>query len=329
MNYPLVSIILPCYNMQHFLKQSINSILNQTFNNWEAIFIDDGSTDKTREIISSFANEDPRIKYYYQKNQGQGSARNFGLKKSKGKYIFFLDPDDWILSETIEKVLERMISTGADFTINSYFEIDESRGIKRQKSIVNKNLINKAEINRVLKQLDSERMIFIPWNKMYKKEFLEKYNISFATTRKNEDVKFACECFINANHISTSSTPYYCYRNGRLGSTQSKITDKDYSTFLSNVEIKLRMFESYGYNITKKKNDLIIEYAFSDSIRVYRLLEKTKSYKTFHKKIKKRKSISMANQISFFSCMTLNVRLKKILISILPLNYLLLKKKIY
>jgi len=98
---PLVSIIIPAYNAERFIKRVLESALAQTYKNIEIIVIDDGSTDKTAEIVKNY--KDPRIIYLYQKNQGQGPARNNGIKKSQGEYITFLDADDYYFPEKVEK----------------------------------------------------------------------------------------------------------------------------------------------------------------------------------------------------------------------------------
>lgn len=101
---PLVSIIIPAYNAERYIARAIKSALNQTWRDIEVIVVDDGSTDRTAEIVRSF--KDPRVRYIYQQNQNVGSARNHGIKESKGKYITFLDADDEYLPEKVEKQVE-------------------------------------------------------------------------------------------------------------------------------------------------------------------------------------------------------------------------------
>lgn len=98
---PLISIIVPAYNAESHIKEAIESVLNQTYENLEIIVVDDGSSDKTSEIIKSI--QDPRVVYFYQGNQGQSAARNTGIKATKGKYVAFLDSDDLFLPEKLEE----------------------------------------------------------------------------------------------------------------------------------------------------------------------------------------------------------------------------------
>jgi glycosyltransferase involved in cell wall biosynthesis len=116
MDKNLVSVVIPTYNASNFLIKAIQSVINQTYKNWELIIVDDGSTDQTRQIVEEFQKKDSRIKYFFQNNKGQGAARNLGIKNASGNYIAFLDSDD----EFFENKLERVIS---------YFEKDKNIGL--------------------------------------------------------------------------------------------------------------------------------------------------------------------------------------------------------
>lgn len=106
MNDPLVSVIVPCYKQAHFLPETLNSILNQTYNNWECIIVDDGSPDNTVEVANSFASRDRRFKILSQENQGLAMARNNGIAASRGYFILPLDSDDMIDSTYLEKAVD-------------------------------------------------------------------------------------------------------------------------------------------------------------------------------------------------------------------------------
>jgi glycosyltransferase involved in cell wall biosynthesis len=115
----MISIIIPCYNYGHFLPETLESILNQTYRNWECIVVDDGSIDNTREVAMQWLVNDNRFKYYYQSNKGLSSARNTGISKASGDYVLFLDADDLIETQTLEahcnfitKVLDNTIIFG-------------------------------------------------------------------------------------------------------------------------------------------------------------------------------------------------------------------------
>ena len=106
MNNPLVSVIVPCYKQAHFLPETLNAVLNQTYDNWECIIVDDGSPDNTVEVANSFASRDRRFKILSQENQGLAMARNNGIAASRGYFILPLDSDDMIDSTYLEKAVD-------------------------------------------------------------------------------------------------------------------------------------------------------------------------------------------------------------------------------
>ncbi|NLR92501.1 glycosyltransferase family 2 protein [Flammeovirga agarivorans] len=107
-NSPFFSIIIPCYNRANFIKKTLESVLIQDFNNFEIIIVDDGSFDNTKEIIDSFG--DSKLRYYWKENEERGEARNFGIRKAKGKYIVFLDSDDIMLSNHLKILYNNIIN---------------------------------------------------------------------------------------------------------------------------------------------------------------------------------------------------------------------------
>lgn len=107
---PLVSVITPCYNQGKYLAEAIDSVLAQTYTNWELFIVDDGSTDNSAEVAKAYATKDTRIHYIYQSNSGPSAARNYGVRESKGKYIHFLDGDDKLSARCVELAVEHMES---------------------------------------------------------------------------------------------------------------------------------------------------------------------------------------------------------------------------
>lgn len=147
-NTPLVSIVTPAYNAEEFIADSIDSVLAQTYKNWELIIVDDGSVDNTTDIIKDYLNRDSRIKLIrLTKNMGAAKARNAAIKKARGKYLAFLDSDDMWLSEKLEIQLAYMIKEKLHFTFTSYRLIEES-GVQTEKIVEAPNSIG---YNQLLK----------------------------------------------------------------------------------------------------------------------------------------------------------------------------------
>lgn len=146
MEKELISVIIPCYNSEKWIKECLQSVINQVYKNLEIIVVDDGSTDNTAQIIRNFT--DNRLKYFYKKNEGASATRNFGIEQSKGNWISFLDSDDYWLPDKIEKQIQLTFS-GYDFIYCDFNKIDE-----------NGNLIdNSIDINPVLYNNQIKKML--------------------------------------------------------------------------------------------------------------------------------------------------------------------------
>lgn len=125
-NSPLISIVVPCYNYARFLSETLNSIINQSYTNWECIVVDDGSTDNTAEVCMLYTKKDYRIRYIHQHNQGLSSARNTGIKASKGCYIQLLDSDDTLDKDKLEQQLKQFeLHPDSDMVYSNYQIMDE------------------------------------------------------------------------------------------------------------------------------------------------------------------------------------------------------------
>ena len=141
---PLISIIVPVYNVESYLKRCIESILNQTFRDFELILVNDGSTDNSEIICKEYALKDERIKYFYQRNKGVSEARNKGIDNSSGEYIQFIDSDDYVDENFLEIVVNRFKRDNSDIVFIGFYneynngEIYKSKYYKE--SIVSNNI---------------------------------------------------------------------------------------------------------------------------------------------------------------------------------------------
>lgn len=139
----LVSVIIPCYNVEKYIEKTLKSVINQSYSNIEIILIDDGSTDNTANIISELAKEDNRIKYYYQNNSGVSYSRNIGIEKSKGEFICFLDGDDLYFENKIKHQLEKITENNVDICCcwNVVTSLDNENKIKSENIYTNKETL--------------------------------------------------------------------------------------------------------------------------------------------------------------------------------------------
>ena len=128
MGNELISIIVPIYNVENYLRQCLDSIVSQTYQNFECLLINDGSSDNSADICREYIEKDSRFRYFEKENVGVSSARNLGIERSKGQYITFIDSDDWVDSEYLEVLYRALIEEKADIAISTYkqFNMDDN-----------------------------------------------------------------------------------------------------------------------------------------------------------------------------------------------------------
>ena len=120
---PLISLVIPVYNVEKYLDKCMESVLAQTYDNYEVILVDDGSTDNSGKMCDEYAERDSRVTVYHQKNSGVSVARNVGIENAKGEFISFIDSDDWVDESYLEKLVNAQIKYNADLTICEYTNV--------------------------------------------------------------------------------------------------------------------------------------------------------------------------------------------------------------
>jgi glycosyltransferase involved in cell wall biosynthesis len=225
MAYPSISVIVPVYNTEIYLKRCIDSIINQTFKDIEIILVDDGSTDNCPAICDNYASQDSRIKVIHKVNEGQGLARNVGISQAKGKYIAFVDSDDYIAPDMYEKLYMAIEKAHADFCACGMLYVDENENVID----VNPNplgdqifsekdqVINNILLNMIGTEPNSTKNSYISWSvwaELYSREIIEKNNIRFFSERKilSEDLIFNFDFLCCTQRAVTVTGEYYYYR---------------------------------------------------------------------------------------------------------------------
>ena len=210
-----VSIIVPVYNCEKFIKRCMNSLANQTLRDIEIIIINDGSSDKSEDIIKTFS--DDRIKYYKQSNSGQSVARNFGIDVACGEYIGFVDGDDWVDDNFFENLYEAAIKNEADIAVAGIIRLHRTN---KKYYLKFSNSTITTDTNEKFRLCDVPEKSYV-WNKIYKADKLKNSNIRFEPNRIFEDVVFTPEILLKSEKLVTvPDTYYYYWRNS--GSTVTK-----------------------------------------------------------------------------------------------------------
>lgn len=203
-----LSIIIPAYNIEKYIDECINNILNQTYKNYEVLFVDDHSNDKTKNSILKYVKTYEFVKYYLNTKKGVSSARNYGIANSTGDYIVFLDADDFISPIFLETLINMVDTNENDCAVVSYTINKENLSISSEANII--DISNKKY--EIL--IDSKYSVGgYVWNKIYKKSLLNKYNIRFdENISVGEDLLFNIEYFSKSSKIMYRKTYLYYYK---------------------------------------------------------------------------------------------------------------------
>tara|TARA_R110002096_G_C14653248_1_gene726626 strand:- start:5004 stop:5867 length:864 start_codon:yes stop_codon:yes gene_type:complete len=206
-----VSVIVPCFNQAEFLDQTLQSVLNQTYTSWECIIVNDGSTDGTETIALKWIKKDKRFKYFYKKNGGLSSARNFGLRKANGVYIQFLDSDDLLQSEKFESQLSDL--RHCDISISDYFSFADNDLNQKVPHRYLSPFLSEAYFKKEI-ILDWEYRKSIPCHSvLFKKELINKNKLTFDEYLPNhEDWVFWVQLFYFSKSIKNNKNEFALYR---------------------------------------------------------------------------------------------------------------------
>ena len=236
------SIIIPVYNAEKFLNSCVQSILNQTYNNYEIVLVDDGSTDSSPDICDELAKLHPqKIKVIHSENGGTSSARNIGLENATGDYIGFMDNDDhWRFENALADIDKSLTESSADMLVygtSLYMEkenvfVDEGASFRKD-MIAGKNLFSAIRI-----MVKHGFMNFTVWSKFVKKSIIIENKIVFPKNKRNEDTAWLCSVLEKINSVDAYSEFFYAYRRGNDYSQTSKPLQRKHVDDLKDILIE-------------------------------------------------------------------------------------------
>lgn len=223
MENQLISIIVPVYNVEEYLKQCLDSILGQTYRNWELILVNDGSTDSSGLICQEYAEKDARFRYFEKENGGQSEARNYGIEQAQGEYLTFVDSDDWVTETYIEELYSKLRHYNADISITNYFIFQESNATfyKHVFEPWEKDYDSKYLLEHYFEIQEGDFFLSTVWGKLYKKSLFEW--LRFPKGMTSEDAALVYKIYDLAEKIVYFHKDSYCYRQ-REGSTSKCVT---------------------------------------------------------------------------------------------------------
>lgn len=237
----IVSVIVPVYNAEAYLRTTIDSILNQTFRNFELILVDDGSSDKSGVICDEYAVADERVIVIHKHNGGVSDARNLGIEHARGEFIEFVDNDDYVFPDFLQTMVEE---------IGEYDLLQSTplSGTRHNIKLCNRALLDDSKSISCIKggngsvmfpQIDESNMATI-WNQLYKKALIDKYHIKFQNIQ-SEDELFSYEYMSHANSIKKINYQGYYFINNSdsQGSKHNYIAELDYIQLMENIYLRI------------------------------------------------------------------------------------------
>lgn len=285
---PIISIIVPVYNVEKYLNKCINSILNQTFEDYELILVDDGSTDNSSRICDEYAKIDDRIKVIHKINGGLSSARNMGIENSCGEYIAFIDSDDYIHPQMIEILYNNIKMYQADISICNYENVKENEAynkiIFKDFKLIDREIKEYTNID-ALKELDNKNVLIftIACNKLYKKQLFN--NVRYKEGKIHEDEFIIHELLYYSSKIvyTNKKLYYYFMREGSITKSKYSISridlldaHKERIRFFRNIVKDKDMVERavFGYSKTFFRVYYRLKYEVEDSDKCLRALKR-------------------------------------------------------
>lgn len=242
---PKISVVIPVYNAEKYIKECIDSILKQSFTDFEVILVDDGSTDKSSVICRKYSQADARVRYFYQENAGVSAARNRGLELARGEFISFVDSDDYLELSTLKTLFQAINEGGYDIACCSYRRIDSLNTVY---PYILPNVFA-ASVEHLAKICYENYALLIHasvWGKLYRRSIIENYGLSFIREMSlGEDTMFNLSYFRKINKAILLEYVGYNYVNHGGISLTSTPTQKAFIDLLYTVTCEKKYFSSF------------------------------------------------------------------------------------
>lgn len=221
-----ISVITPVYKVEKYLEKCINSILNQTFSDFELFIVDDGSPDSCGKIADEYAKKDNRVRVIHKENGGAPSARNIGIKEASGDFFYFPDSDDWLEENYLQEMYDLAVKTNAQLVVTGYtMEYYENNSRQSYKVFESeKNYFNQQLVRNNIHNYFDNMMMAVPWNKLYRADYVREHALEFPNL-KWDDLHFNMEVIMDIERVAISSSAGYHFFRSRAGSETTTVFD--------------------------------------------------------------------------------------------------------
>ena len=272
-NNPLISVVLPTYNVAQYLQQCLESVAAQTYRNIEVIIIIDGATDGSYEIAQEFCKTDGRFSVYWQENAGSGPARNNGLAHSQGELVMFVDPDDWIEPELLEKLYEAQSEGDYDLVASTRIKVEcDSKGqVKRitPKHLANETIVGQDTVRQAYMRMLHTGVVSNPTQKLFKLSVVREHKVDFPPLKRSQDIVFNYRYYSCVQSLRLISYSGYYYR-AMPTQTAGKSHADYYKTIIFLYKDLRAMYQSWGMTFPEQE---MCNWFFR--VRIYSNLQKS------------------------------------------------------
>ena len=260
---PLVTVVVPVFNVEQYLKSCLDSIIKQTYENLQIICVNDGSTDGSLEILTKYKETDPRVTLINQENQGLSVARNTAIKITKGELILFVDSDDAIDTRTIESLYPLFHDKDVDLVCFGYQEFSgQTKNILKKHYLTNNNIIYSNEPSGAY----ATQLPLAVWTKMFRVSFLKNSRLEFVPGLLYEDIPFYWECISRLRKLIVTNDIFYFYRI-RTDSIMGKSRSKASGMAIHHLYGLDHIYEAWSYNGYMTKNKKLFQFLFERYVR--------------------------------------------------------------
>lgn len=223
---PKVSVIMPVFRVEAYVGRAIESILNQTLDDFEFLIVDDGSPDRSGEICDEYARRDQRIQVFHRENSGAPAARNFAMDQARGEYLYFLDADDWAEPTMLQDMYELGREGGlqlviAGFYIDTYSTRDSEDFLRQKLSVASQVFSSQREFREQAWRLFEVNQLYTPWNKLYERDYIERNALRFPQTFW-DDFPFVLSVIRDIERVGVTERAYYHFIRARQDSETSR-----------------------------------------------------------------------------------------------------------
>lgn len=262
MNDIKISVIMPVYNVENYIRNCLDSLIAQSFGQWELIAVDDGSPDRSGKICDEYAAKDSRITVIHKENGGAPSARNTAIEQARGEYLYFMDSDDWAEPEMLKDMYDKAKQTDAQLVVAGYY-IDtyysDTDFYSQSQSLPSRDFKSRREFREYAYKMFDENLLYTPWNKLFQRKYIMDNNIRFKNTFW-DDFPFNLDVIRDIERVALIQKRYYHFMRARSDSETAKYRSDMYEKREQEHGWMLSLYRHWGIDDEESREMIFRRY---------------------------------------------------------------------